>query len=79
LDNNTMAYPINTKYLEKNYCYSMFETIDLPSLVQVGALPSYNSNQVDAITVQIPIIKEQIKIGKFMSDIDNLITLHQRE
>jgi len=42
-------------------------------------LPSYNSNQVDAITVQIPIIKEQIKIGKFMSDIDNLITLHQRE
>ena len=77
LDNNTMTYPINTDSFDTDFCYTLFETIDLPSLVQVGALPSYNANQVDNIEVSIPNYLEQVKIGTIFNNIDNLITLHQ--
>ena len=79
LDNNTMTYPINTDSFDTDFCYTLFETIDLPSLVQVGALPSYNANQVDNIEVSIPNYLEQVKIGTIFNNIDNLITLHQRK
>lgn len=79
LDNNTMTYPINTESFDNDFCYTLFETVDLPSLVQVGALPSYNANQVDTIEVSIPSYLEQAKIGTLFNKLDNLITLHHRK
>lgn len=64
LDNNTMAYSLNNNYWDKDFAFAMFENIDLTSLIQVGALPSYNGNQVENIIVEIPKILEQEKIGK---------------
>ena len=65
LDNNTMAY--------------LFETVDLTTLVQVGALPSYNASDVEAMEIMLPEIPEQRQIGAYFRQLDNLITLHQRE
>ena len=62
-----------------NFAYSIFEKLDLPSLVQIGALPSYNANQVENMEVLIPSKKEQYKIGELLVNLDNAITLHQRE
>ncbi len=79
LDNNTMAYCLNLVKWDADFAKTLFETVDLTSLVQVGALPSYNSRDVEKIKVFLPSLLEQAKIGNFFKQLDNLITLHQRE
>lgn len=79
LDNNTMAFSIDINNTDVNFMFSTFERINLPSLVQIGALPSYNANQVEDISVFIPSNIEQKKIGQLFDQLDSLITLHQRK
>ncbi|MFM0620532.1 restriction endonuclease subunit S [Streptococcus suis] len=79
LDNNTMAYVFNHIQWETNFGKILFETIDLTQLTQVGALPSYNSSDVENINISLPTLPEQEAIGSFFSDLDQLITLHQRQ
>ncbi|HEM3553927.1 TPA: restriction endonuclease subunit S [Streptococcus suis] len=79
LDNNTMAYVFNHIQWETNFGKILFETIDLTQLTQVGALPSYNSSDVENINISLPTLPEQEAIGSFFSDLDQLITLHQRK
>lgn len=38
-----------------------------------------NKNEIGAVPINIPNIEEQQKIGKFFKQLDQLITLHQRE
>lgn len=78
LDNNTMAYSMNNSIFDADFAKTLFETIDLTSLVQIGALPSYNSGDVENIDVFIPSMNEQRKIGDYFKSLDQLITLHQR-
>lgn len=79
LDNNTMAYTLDSNMLDTDFTKALFDTIDLSSLVQVGALPSYNASDVERIEVQIPNVREQKKIGAFFSTLDKAIALHQRK
>ena len=78
LDNNTMAYVFEKKVWNCDFGKTLFETIDLTKLTQVGALPSYNSSDIESIQILIPKFEEQTKIGQYFSQLDNLITLHQR-
>jgi type I restriction enzyme, S subunit len=79
LDNNTMAYSIDRSVLNTDFAKTLFETIDLTALIQVGALPSYNAGDVENVNVVIPRMAEQKKIGANFKKLDNLITLHQRK
>ena len=79
LDNNTMAYVFEKKVWNCDFGKTLFETIDLTKLTQVGALPSYNSSDIESIQILIPKFEEQTKIGQYFSQLDNLITLHQRK
>ena len=79
LDNNTMAYSIPSINWNADFAKALFETVDLTSLVQIGALPSYNASDVEDITICLPNLSEQMKIGAYFKQIDNLITLHQRK
>ena len=80
LDNNTMAFSLNSSYIRPCFAFSLFEKIDLASLVQVGALPSLNSSDIENIEVSIPKSSlEQVMIGETLTRIDSLITLHQRK
>ena len=78
LDNNTMAYSLSSTEWDADFAKALFETIDLTSLVQVGALPSYNAGDVEAMEISMPSLSEQGPIGEFFKQLDNLITLHQR-
>ena len=79
LDNNTMAYKFGEKW-DTNFGKTLFEKIDLTELVQVGALPSYNATDVENIDIKIPTdMNEQRVLGQYFSNLDNLITLHQRK
>ena len=79
LDNNTMAYSLGKDQWDADFAKALFETVDLTSLVQVGALPSYNSGDIEAMEIMLPDVSEQHQIGAFFRNLDNLITLHQRK
>ena len=79
LDNNTMAYVFDKEVWDCDFGKTLFETIDLTKLTQLGALPSYNSSDVEEIEIYIPSKVEQKCIGSYFKQLDNLITLHQRK
>ena len=79
LDNNTMAYIFDKEVWDCDFGKTLFETIDLTKLTQLGALPSYNSSDVEEIEIYIPLKVEQKCIGSYFKQLDNLITLHQRK
>ena len=78
-DNNTMAYSLDKKYWNIEFSKAAFSKIDLTKLIQVGALPSYNASDVENIDIMLPSIDEQEKIGDYYTNLDHLITLHQRK
>ena len=45
----------------------------------IGAQPNLSLEQVGNLEIALPILDEQKKIGKYFSELDNLITLHQRK
>ncbi len=79
LDNNTMAYSLSSTKWDADFAKALFGTVDLTSLVQVGALPSYNARDVESMEIYLPSLLEQEQIGVFFKQLDHLITLHQRE
>ena len=79
LDNNTMAYSLSSTKWDADFAKALFGTVDLTSLVQVGALPSYNAGDVESMGIYLPSLLEQEQIGGFFKQLDNLITLHQRK
>ena len=80
LDNNTMAFSMDSSLLGTQFGRSLFERLDLTSLIQIGALPSFNSSDVESISVSLPsTMNEQRQIGQYLCDLNTLITLHQRK
>ena len=79
LDNNTMAYSLSSTKWDADFVKALFGTVDLTSLVQVGALPSYNARDVESMEIYLPSLLEQEQIGGFFKQLDTLITLHQRK
>ena len=80
LDNNTMAYSFDRRFWDVAFGRILFDGLDLTSLVQVGALPSYNASDIESMEVAIPSkIAEQAKIGALFQKLDSLIALHQRK
>ena len=80
LDNNTMAFSMDSSLLDTQFGRSLFERLDLTSLIQVGALPSFNSSDVESISISLPsTMNEQRQIGQYLCDLNTLITLHQRK
>ena len=78
LDNNTMAYIFDDSW-NSDFGKILFETIYLPRYAQVGALPSYNSSDINSVKVFIPNKNEQEKNGVFFKELDNLITVHHHK
>ena len=79
LDNNTMAYSLSSMKWDADFAKALFGTVDLTSLIQVGALPSYNAGDVESMEIYLPSILEQEQIGAYFKQLDHLITLHQRK
>ncbi|KXT79401.1 Type I restriction-modification system, specificity subunit S [Streptococcus sp. DD11] len=78
IDNNTMAYIPSSEW-DINFCKVLFDTINLPKYSQVGALPSYNGSDIEAIKIPLPSLPEQERIGSFFQTLDATIASHQRK
>lgn len=79
LDNNTMAYSLAKDWWNADFAKALFETVDLTSLVQVGALPSYNAGDVEGMGVWLPKLSEQQQIGTYFKNLNNHLILQQRK
>ena len=74
IDNNMMAFGIGHRQLDVAFARTVFERLNLSSLVQVGALPSFNPPALESLTVSIPAtVAEQQAIGAFFAKLDDLI------
>ena len=45
---------------------------------QAANIPSVSKADVEKFVVDVPSYAEQLKIGEYFANLDNLITLHQR-
>ena len=78
IDNNTMVY-IPSVYWDVMFCKILFDTLNLSKYSQVGALPSYNGSDIEAIQVSIPTLPEQEAIGSFFQDLDKDIAKQEEK
>ena len=78
IDNNTMVY-IPSVYWDVMFCKILFDTLNLSKYSQVGALPSYNGSDIEAIQVSIPTLPEQEAIGSFFQDLDKAIAKQEEK
>jgi len=76
-DNNTMLYKFDKETWDPYFCLSLFDNINLASLVQVGSLPSYNGTMIENINVIIPSLAEQTQIANYFSNLDKQIRLQE--
>lgn len=70
IDNNMMCF---TPRNNINFFFYLFSKIRLSKYAQVGALPSYNANDLKTIKIKIPSLPEQQKIADLLTAIDNAI------
>lgn len=80
LDNNMMEYSISQPVWDLSFALSLFETLNLPSYIQIGALPSYNTSDIENIEIYLPEHqREKSAIGQLFSTIDSLIAAEKRK
>ena len=72
MDNNMMAYCLNDG-CNADFFKVLFESIDLSSFVQVGALPSINGKDVESKVARFPSLPEQRRIAEFFRNLDETI------
>ena len=67
----------NSFYMQ--YFNTLYESGFYYSLVGITAQPALSLKFMKSLVVPSPSIEEQLKIASFLDNLDNLITLHQRE
>ena len=54
-------------------------SLKMKKSASAGTMQIVNKTEFSSLTTMVPGLNEQTKIGKFFKQLDNLITLHQRE
>ena len=78
IDNNLMAFELNLQKLDYKFAKILFDNMYLPKFAQVGALPSYNASDINAIKVKIPDMDSQKKIANIIMKNNNEIILQKQ-
>lgn len=78
IDNNLMAFELNQQKLDSKFAKILFDNMYLPKFAQVGALPSYNASDINAIKVKIPDMDSQKKIANIIMKNNNEIILQKQ-
>lgn len=76
---DTLFYAIPRDTIDLDFVFDIFQNIDWKKKDESTGVPSLSKTAIDEINVLIPQKTEQMTIGGFFHNLDNLITLHQRE
>ena len=76
---DTLFYAIPREKIDLNFTFDIFQNIDWKKKDESTGVPSLSKTAINEIDVLVPQYFEQQALGEFFNEIDNLITLHQRE
>ncbi|WP_105196462.1 restriction endonuclease subunit S [Streptococcus suis] len=76
---DTLFYCLPKQGSILEFSYTIFQNINWRSMDESTGVPSLSKVRINNIKVLTPSLQEQEAIGSFFSDLDQLITLHQRQ
>ena len=76
---DTLFYCIPKAYLDLDFINCLFQNVDWKEKDESTGVPSLSKVIINNVDTAIPLFFEQKKIGHYFSNIDHLITLHQRK
>ena len=77
MDTNMMA--LTSERLDSEFLYNIISKEGLYKIADTSTIPQINNKHIEPYEVKIPSLDEQRQIGVYFKQLDNLITLHQRE
>ena len=76
---DTLFYCIPNDKHDLDFTYDIFQNIDWKNMDESTGVPSLSKTAINEVDVLIPSEVEQKKIGEYFSNLDSLISLHQRK
>ena len=76
---DTLFYCIPKENYDLDFTSCLFQNVDWKKKDESTGVPSLSKVIINNVETAIPTFDEQQKIGAYFSELDNLITLHQRE
>lgn len=75
---DTLFYAIPKSDVDLEFAHCSFLNVDWKSKDESTGLPSLSKEAINETIALVPISNEQSRLGEFFSNLDFLITLHQR-
>ena len=76
---DTLFYAIPKPDMDLEFVHCSFLNVDWKSKGESTGLPSLSKEAINETIALVPSFNEQSRLGEFFSDLDSLITLHQRK
>ena len=76
---DTLFYCIPKEDYSLDFVYCIFQNVNWKEKDESTGVPSLSKVNINSTDVKVPALAEQEKIGAYFSNLDNLITLHQRK
>lgn len=76
---DTLFYAIPREKVDLDFTFDIFQNIDWKKKDESTGVPSLSKTAINDIDVLVPCSEEQQVLGSYFSQLDNLITLHQRK
>ena len=76
---DTLFYCIPKVGNDLNFVFDIFQNINWKAMDESTGVPSLSKTAINTVGILTPTLLEQRKIGDYFSNLDNLITLHQRK
>lgn len=76
---DTLFYAIPKPDMDLEFVHCSFLNVDWKSKDESTGLPSLSKEAINETIALVPSFNEQSRLGEFFSDLDSLITLHQRK
>jgi len=75
---DTLFYAVPREKYNLDFSHLLFQKTDWKLKNEATGVPSLSKITINSVDIVVPELEEQEKIGVMFSQIDNLITLHQR-
>ena len=69
----------NHEKIDVDFLYIMLQKEGLYKIADTSTIPQINNKHIEPYKIYLPKMEEQHKIGTYFSNLDHLITLHQRK
>ena len=76
---DTLFYAIPRENVDLDFIFDIFQNIDWKKKDESTGVPSLSKTAINDIDILVPVYEEQRVLGRLFSEIDHIITLHQRK